>query len=142
LFLETEENINAAKQAKRKPFWKASLLPKVDMNPFYLNNVPVMGNKCSNNVSNVFIGFELQCLRGYHCDNVFHDQLHEVQLELLQNSINYMNHSNIQFYSSSKTSWFCFLLLRDDILYIRLNSHPYLYRCPIVVPCIQVVGKS
>ena len=77
----------------------------------------VMGFRFGSKSSLLFISFQLQCLRGYHCDSVFLKKLIQSQKHDLANNMHSLDEFKFIPYDQNKPGGFCSLLLRDDILY-------------------------
>lgn len=77
---------------------------------------PVIGLRQGTKDSLVFLGLELQCLRKYHCDSALRRELTEEQDRLLK--LKSLKSLDFQVEAPSNgNNYFCYLLLRDDILY-------------------------
>ena len=78
--------------------------------------LPLLGFKAGSDAAKIYVGFELQCRRGFQCDPVMRRSLTAAQRKMTANHI-----QTIDTYKMGVThdgsNFYCYLLLRDDALY-------------------------
>lgn len=77
----------------------------------------LIGFKAESKPALLMISFQLQCIRGYHCDPAFQKQLAASQRDLMESPHNKRKYAEMGLKKFEKPSSYCFILLRDDILY-------------------------
>ncbi|KAI3644649.1 hypothetical protein MP228_010813 [Amoeboaphelidium protococcarum] len=77
----------------------------------------LFGAKFGHKSSSILVQMELQCIRGYHCDEQFYTQLKSAQIKLIDaQATQKLSDLGLTVFQGEKKH-FCYLLLRDDILY-------------------------
>ena len=82
-----------------------------------LEDVVVLGIKSGTKHANLFVMFELQCMRGYHCDPYLHRQLEQAQHFEFGKNKRITSAYGLELYQHNP-KYYCYLLLRDEILYV------------------------
>jgi hypothetical protein len=88
----------------------------------------IQGYESGSIAANIFVSFELQCMRGAHCDDDFRQALSKAQEQMFTRSRQLVaTHRILESRRESRQfkRFYCFILLRDDILYGRVTK-----QCP------------
>jgi hypothetical protein len=85
-----------------------------------ITQAKLIGCKFGSPQANLFISLELQCLRGYHCSRIFRQSLLLHQKKESKSGFMFYDLAKfgvVEVTESTRKENFCFLLLRDDVLY-------------------------
>ena len=80
-------------------------------------DLPMIGFKAGSDAAKIFVGFELQCRRGFQCDPVMRRSLTTAQRKMTATHAHPFDVYKMRSFVDTESDYYCYLLIRDDALY-------------------------